>query len=156
MFNKVTKVFIVLFIFLCVIFGNSFVNASTINTNTIGSTLSNNTTRGQSGVSTALNNSATSGNNASISQNVQAYSNTDTETSSLGSNHEENVTENSVTNANTDTAIGSTNSTVVQSVGNVNQSSSDTIQLNEILNVLLIAIGFVLILLAIAILIRLK
>lgn len=58
-------------------------------------------------------------------------------------------------NDNSSNSVSRTNSTVIQSVNSINETSSKT-NVNIILNVLLISVGFVLILLAIAILIRLK
>lgn len=133
MINKIIKTKVILVIFLVMFFCCNFVSASSINSNTIGSTLSNNITSSQT-----------------TTNNVTASSSSTNDTGSTYSSNRN--TQNSIT----DTSIGSTNSTVVQSVGNVNSSSGDGIQINEILNVLLIAVGFVLILLAIAILIRLK
>lgn len=52
-------------------------------------------------------------------------------------------------------SVTRTNSTVIQSVNNVSTSSAN-IGTTEILNILLIAVGVIIILLAIAILIRLK
>ena len=49
-----------------------------------------------------------------------------------------------------------TNATTIKSVNNVNENQTSNMEINTVLNIILIAIGFVLILLAIAILIRIK
>ena len=60
----------------------------------------------------------------------------------------------SVTNNET---LGRTNSTLVQSVNDINDTSSESgMGFNVALNIILIAVGFVIILLAIAILIRVR
>lgn len=64
---------------------------------------------------------------------------------------EANVTSNSVTTDNTITSAA-----ISSTVENVEDNHNSTFGINTILDILLIAIGFVIILLAIAILIRLK
>lgn len=66
-----------------------------------------------------------------------------------------NTTTNITIDNNVSNSISRTNSTVIQSVNSIDETGSKT-NVNIILNVMLIAVGFVLILLAIAILIRLK
>ncbi len=66
-----------------------------------------------------------------------------------------NTTTNIVIDDNVSNSVSRTNSTVIQSVNSIDETGSKT-NVNIILNVLLIAVGFVLILLAIAILIRLR
>lgn len=66
-----------------------------------------------------------------------------------------NTTTNIVIDDNISNSVSRTNSTVIQSVNSIDETGSKT-NVNIILNVLLIAVGFVLILLAIAILIRLR
>lgn len=60
------------------------------------------------------------------------------------------------TNSSSQNNVSRTNTTAIQSVNSINEVSSSGFGVNEILSIFLIAIGFVLILLAVAILIRLK
>lgn len=70
----------------------------------------------------------------------------------------QNSIENSMDNSNTleSNNIASEMETNVTSVNNINDVSSSSIGINQILNIFLIAVGLILILLAIAILIRIK
>lgn len=112
----------------------------------------------------------TSASNSALSNNDRLTS-TSNYTQSVTTN--ENISSNngniSATNANANTSnlnssldvtnnevVSRTNSTVVKSVNSLDTTSSTNLDFNMILNIILIAFGFVLILLAFAILVRLK
>ena len=67
-------------------------------------------------------------------------------------------TGNTVSNSTTNTISGTNAETNanVQSVNNINDVNTSTLEINQILNIFLIAIGLILVLLEIAILIRLR
>ena len=67
-----------------------------------------------------------------------------------------NSMENSINNEITNSVSNTEMETNITSVNNINDVSSSSIGINQILNIFLIAVGLILILLAIAILIRLK
>ena len=72
----------------------------------------------------------------------------------------ENIASNT-SNSGNQASSGTTNTTGnivanIQSVNNINEANSASLEINQILNIFLIAIGLILILLAVAILIRLK
>ena len=63
---------------------------------------------------------------------------------------------NTVSNSNTLSGTNAETNANVQSVNNINDVNTSTLEINQILNIFLIAIGLILVLLAIAILIRLR
>lgn len=100
---------------------------------------------------------------SSVNMNLATGSQTVTNSETSDANSNNNVVTNEISNTNTlaNNTIGnpSSNSNIaaeIQSVNNINDVGSSSIELNQILNIFLIAIGLILILLAIAILIRIK
>lgn len=101
----------------------------------------------------ALTTQPSSVNNVStIGTNTTGTNSTATNEAASNNGIDSYVTPNSGTGT---TTLSATNDIVVESTSNINNNSKD-FGFNEILNILLIAVGVVIILLAIAIMIRLK
>lgn len=109
----------------------SFVSASSVNMNLAG------------------------GNTTATNSNTSATSNMASNELSNGVNEQNTVSGNTITNTNS-IAANSNMSTNIESVSSINDVESSSMDISQILNIFLIAVGVILILLAIAILIRMK
>ncbi len=98
----------------------------------------------------------TTTNNSSLNQRVNSVSGSDTASNLTLSSNATSSGNETISASSQSYTVGTTNSTILQSVKQVDNSSSSIADINLVLNALLIAIGIVLILLSIAILIRLK
>ena len=98
----------------------------------------------------------TTTNNSSLNQRVNSVSGSDTASNLTLSSNATSSGNETISASSQSYTVGTTNSTTLQSVKQVDNSSSSIADINLVLNALLIAIGIVLILLSIAILIRLK
>lgn len=99
--------------------------------------------------------------NQTAQNSVNANSNNETSSITNGTTNTTGNVNNSMTNYNSNSNSMYTNSstnmeTAVQSVNNINDVGSSSLEIGQIINILLVAVGFILILLAIAILVRMK
>lgn len=130
-YRKYVKIFIFTLAILLIVsssaYASSVVTESNTTRNTISSSqVSRNTVTNSSSNQTSSSNTASNRNEETLDTSAQSYT------------------------------VGATNSTTLQSVKQVDNSSSSIADINLVLNAILIAIGIVLILLSAAILIRLK
>lgn len=104
-------------------------------------------------------NLATQNETNEITQNVVNGTSVETNTNVLTNDISNNLVNNASNSVAANSITSSNSSNIeadIQSVNNINDIGSSTIELGQILNIFLIAVGFILILLAIAILIRTK
>ena len=159
MFRK--KIFInILLISGFIIFALSVNTSSFASSNLRASTNSTSNADSSNTSVSSIGSSSNSTSSLGISNSVTSASDIETESNSLQASSAD--TSNSVAAISADASTtapsttAKTNSTTIQSVSQIDNSYSSFSDINIILNILLIAIGFVLILLSIAILIRIK